>query len=214
MNDPLKSQRGSAVTKKTRAGLAGPNVPGEDLSNVPEGDELRAYQELVEKVDAFFRRVAGRYAEEMRCAPGCDDCCRRSLTLYPFEVERMLTAVEGLDRAELEGVIHRARQAGRNPEAVCPLLENGFCLIYAARPVICRTHGLPLLIPGEDSLSMCVYNLKGLEHLDGDCVLDLKPVNQILATVSHLLASSQRMSPERVQVSSAILERFGSGGVE
>ncbi len=171
-------------------------------------DPLKSYQALVEKVDAFFRRVAGRYAQEMKCAPGCDDCCRRSLTLYPFEVERMLEAARGLTEAELEGVIHRARQV--DPEAACPLLKEGLCLIYAARPIICRTHGIPMLVPGEDSLSMCVYNLKGLEHLDGDCVLDLKPVNQILATVNHLLASSREKSPERVQVSSAILERFGT----
>ena len=177
-------------------------------------DPLKSYQELVEKIDAFFRRVAGRYAEEIKCAPGCDDCCRRSLAFYPFEVERMLAAAEGLDRAELEGVIHRARQAGADPEAACPLLKEGLCLIYAARPVICRTHGIPMLVPGEDSLSMCVFNLKGLEHLDGDCVLDLKPVNQILATINHLLASRLGISPERVQVSSAILRRFGTEGAE
>ena len=170
---------------------------------------MKSYQALVEKVDAFFNRVAGRYAEKMKCAPGCDDCCRRSLTLYPFEVERMLAAAEGLAEAELEGVIHRARLAGADPKAACPLLKEGLCLIYAARPVICRTHGLPMLVPGEDSLSMCVYNLKGLEHLDGDCVLDLKPVNQILATVNHLLASDRGASPERVQVADAILTRFG-----
>lgn len=177
-------------------------------------DPLKSYQELVEKIDAFFRRVAGRYTQEIKCAPGCDDCCRRSLTFYPFEVERMLEAAEGLDRAELEGVVHRARQVGAaaDPQAACPLLKDGLCLVYAARPVICRTHGLPMLVPGEDSLSMCVYNLKGLEHLDGDCVLDLKPVNQILATVNHLLASDRGASPERVQVADAILKRFGQRG--
>ena len=87
-------------------------------------------------------------------------------------------------------------------------------MIYESRPVICRTHGLPMLVPGEDSLSMCVYNLKGLERLDGDCVLDLKPVNQILATVNHLIASSKGESPERVGVAQAILERFDAGGAE
>ena len=50
--------------------------------------------------------------------------------------------------------------------------------------------------------------------LDGDCVLDLKPVNQILATVNHLLASDRGASPERVQLNSAILKRFGTGGAE
>ena len=175
-------------------------------------DPLKSYLALVEKVDAFFDRVAGRYAEKIKCGPGCADCCKRSLSLFPFEIERMLEAAAGLPTTDLEDVIQRARQA--DPEAACPLLKEGHCLIYAARPVICRTHGLPMLVPGEDSLSMCVYNLKGLEHLDGDCVLDLKPVNQILATVNHLLASSRGASPERVQVADAILERFDAGEME
>jgi len=183
---------------------------GENKGSV--NDPLKSYQALIEKVDAFFDRVAGRYTQEMKCAAGCDDCCRRTLTFYPFELERMVEAAKELAEAELEGVIHRARQAGADPEAACPLLKEGLCLIYAARPVICRTHGLPMLVPGEESLSMCVYNLKGLEHLDGDCVLDLKPVNQILATVNHLLASDRGASPERVQVADAILARFGTGG--
>ncbi|MDT8444660.1 MAG: YkgJ family cysteine cluster protein, partial [Desulfuromonadales bacterium] len=34
----------------------------------------------------------------------------------------------------------------------CPLLdENGFCLVYMARPLICRLHGLPNIdVSGED----------------------------------------------------------------
>jgi Fe-S-cluster containining protein len=175
-------------------------------------DPLKSYQDLVEKVDAFFCRVAGRYGAEMRCAPGCDDCCRRCLSLFPFEVERMMEAAEGLPGADREAVIRRARRAQEDPQAPCPLLEGGLCRVYPARPIICRTHGLPLLVPGENSLSMCPYNLKGMERLDGDCVLDLGPVNRILATINHLAAASRGESPERVRVCDAILERFGGGG--
>lgn len=174
-------------------------------------DPLKSYLALVEKVDAFFERVAGRYADKIKCGPGCDDCCRRILCLYPFEIERMMAAAEKLDAAELGGVVQRSRRAAEDPQAACPLLSGGRCMIYAARPIICRTHGLPMLVPGEDSLSMCVYNLQGLEHIDGDCVLDLKPVNQILATVNHLLTTVRGRSPERVGVAEAILKRFDGG---
>jgi len=175
-------------------------------------DPQKAYLALVEKVDAFFERVARRYAGRIKCGPGCADCCRRIITLYPFEIDRMMAAAAGLEPAGLEGVIRRARRAGGDPQAACPLLSGDRCLIYEARPIICRTHGLPMLVPGEDSLSMCVYNLKGLEHLDGDCVLDLKPVNEILATVNHLLTTGRGRSPERVGVADAILKRFDGGG--
>ena len=34
---------------------------------------------------------------------------------------------------------------GTDPgEAPCPLLRDGACLLYEARPVLCRTHGFPL----------------------------------------------------------------------
>jgi Fe-S-cluster containining protein len=177
----------------------------------PVEDPLKSYLALVEKVDAFFERVADKYGDRIKCGPGCDDCCRRSLSLYPFEIDRMVAAAGELDPAELEGVIRRSRRAIEDPEAACPLLSEGRCLIYAHRPIICRTHGLPMLVPGEDSLSMCVYNLKGLERLDGDCVLDLKPVNQILATVNHLLTTGRGTSPERLTVADAILARFNKG---
>lgn len=177
-------------------------------------DPLKSYLALVEKVDGFFSRVAGRYADKMRCAKGCDDCCQRSLCLFPVEVERMLDAAEGLSRDELQGVVRRARRAAADPEAACPFLSAGVCQVYASRPVICRTHGLPLLVEGEESLSMCVHNFQGLGRLDGDCVLDLAPLNRILATINHLAASIRGKSPERVRVCDAILKRFGTGAVE
>ncbi len=178
----------------------------------PVEDPLKAYAELLEKLDAFFRRVLERYGAEMRCAPGCTDCCQRSLCLFPFEVERMLNAAERLSGDRQEGIVQRARRAADDPGAACPFLCEGLCLIYEARPVICRTHGLPMLVEGEESLSMCVYNLKNLNRLDGDCVLDLGPVNRILATINHLVASRRLQSPERVRVSDAILKRLEKNG--
>jgi hypothetical protein len=40
----------------------------------------------------------------------------------------------------------------------CPFLKNEECLIYQARPVICRTHGLPLIPPGSNKPDCCPLN--------------------------------------------------------
>jgi uncharacterized protein len=47
-------------------------------------------------------------------------------------------------------------------EGECLFLVNGLCSIYGSRPVICRTHGLPLLSMGEEEweLNHCVLNFK------------------------------------------------------
>lgn len=44
----------------------------------------------------------------------------------------------------------------------CLFLVKGLCSIYESRPLICRTHGLPLLSMGEDEweLNHCELNFK------------------------------------------------------
>lgn len=171
-------------------------------------DPARAYQALTEKLDEFSRRVRERHPGRFRCAPGCDDCCRRSLSLFSFEAERLARAAGRLAPRRRAGVIRRAEQTIEDPQAPCPLLEEGLCLAYAERPVICRTHGLPLLVPGEGTLSLCVHNLKDVGRLDGDCVLDLEPLNRILSTIQRLWCPA---GPDRVRLGQCIL-RFFEGG--
>jgi Fe-S-cluster containining protein len=42
----------------------------------------------------------------------------------------------------------------------CPFLIDGACSVYSHRPVICRTHGLPLLSMGDEEweLNHCELN--------------------------------------------------------
>ena len=172
---------------------------------------LAAYRQLVERLDAFFSRVSRRHPDMLRCAPGCDECCHRDLSLFPFEAELLMEAVSRLAPPVRKRTLDRAACALQDPQAPCPLLEDARCLVYPARPVICRTHGLPMLIPGEQGISLCPLNFKGVLEFGGECVLDLTPVNQILATVQTLLAGRARARTERVQVSRALVHRFGSG---
>lgn len=174
---------------------------------------LAAYQQLIERLDAFFLRVRQRYPELLQCRPGCDTCCHRDLSLFPFEAELLMEAVARLEPGALDRIRQRAARAQRNQEAPCPLLEQGRCMVYAWRPVICRTHGLPLLVPGEDTVSLCPFNFKGALEIEGGCVLDLTPVNQILATVQTMLAGRARARHDRIRISQALMHRFGSEGV-
>jgi len=171
------------------------------------------YRLLREKIDAMFSVALGKYRGHMRCRPGCDDCCRKDLTLYAFEVRFLLREIARMDAAARERVITRARAACCDSELACPLLEEGRCLAYAARPIICRSHGLAMLVPGTGELSVCPYNFIAAEHIDGDCVLDLGPVNNILTTLSVLLAEKAQVdslpNSERVGVSQAIIDFFG-----
>ncbi|MBW1811666.1 MAG: YkgJ family cysteine cluster protein [Deltaproteobacteria bacterium] len=169
-------------------------------------DPLEAYQQLIEKLDNFFSQANSKYKADMDCCSGCDDCCQRDLWLYPFEVARLIEGFSELAADCQKRITKRAQEAQLSTEAACPFLEEGCCLVYNLRPIICRTHGLAMLIPGTHELSVCPRNFLKVEHIDGDCVLDLTPVNQILATVNDLVCRDARASNQRVRVSQAILQ--------
>jgi uncharacterized protein len=80
------------------------------------------------------------HAARLQCRRGCSSCCVDGLTVFDVEADRIRRGnVELLER----GV--------PGPEGACAFLDaDGGCRIYADRPYVCRTQGLPLRwIEGE-----------------------------------------------------------------
>jgi hypothetical protein len=144
---------------------------------------LALYRQLLERVDRFSAQVETQLAETLACRAGCDFCCRLE-AVFPVEAHAVCQALAQLPPATLAALSER-RAAG---EEVCPLLLEGHCAIYAARPLICRTHGLPLLLEedGATRIDHCPLNFAGLESLPGALVLQLEAVNQPLAAINQL----------------------------
>ena len=146
------------------------------------------YAELVAKVDALSARVAQRHPEGLRCGPGCSACCHQHLTLLPIEVARITAAVAALAVAARAAL--RARLAAGSGDSRCPLLaEDGRCLTYEARPMICRTHGLPIQVGQPPRRDVCPLNFPdgpALEALDADVVLDVERLNTVLGLIDRL----------------------------
>ncbi|MDZ7374081.1 MAG: hypothetical protein ONB23_08945 [candidate division KSB1 bacterium] len=78
----------------------------------------------------------------------------------------------------------RPHAAGRS----CPLLVGRLCVAYAARPILCRTHGLPLLyrIEGQPSITFCELNFLDCpdEYFEPEQVLDMDVVNARLLEIN------------------------------
>ena len=170
------------------------------------------HHQLAVKLDAFFARVRGRYPGALHCEKGCSACCHQHLSVVTTEFRRIAQAVLALPGEALAALAERLATGRDDPR--CPLLDDaGACRVYAVRPVICRSHGLAMLVPGTGELSVCPYNFVAAEHIDGDCVLDLSPVNNILTTLSVLLAGQAQAASvpnaERAGVSQAIIDFFG-----
>lgn len=107
---------------------------------MPEREAVLAeLRELHRVVDAGWAHLAARHGERLRCRRGCADCCVDGITVFSVEAERI--------RREFPRVIDGAPA----PPGRCAFLApDGSCRVYAARPYVCRTQGLPLRWIEED----------------------------------------------------------------
>ncbi|HAD04042.1 MAG: hypothetical protein A2091_13235 [Desulfuromonadales bacterium GWD2_61_12] len=171
---------------------------------------LANYQALVARVDALCRQIGADWGEQIVCRQGCDSCCRH-LTLFPVEAAALAAALHQLPEATVAALQQRARSA--TIDDPCPLLVAGSCQLYAARPLICRTHGLPLLIKGTDGprVDYCAQNFAGVASLPAAAVIDLERLNSALVAINQLyLRDSQgdaMPASERIAIAAALLLR-------
>jgi hypothetical protein len=153
--------------------------------------------ELYDKVDAFFARAAARFPgpDGITCHAGCDDCCRRRFSVTAIEAE---VIADGLAALPAEARAALAARATGGDRGACPALEaGGRCAIYAFRPVVCRTHGLPIRFapaPGTRALPIvdaCPKNFEGrdLASLPAGDVLDQTTLSTVLGALDTARAS-------------------------
>jgi Fe-S-cluster containining protein len=105
----------------------------------------RLYQ-IQEQVRERTAQVAAAHGD-WPCRKGCDDCCRHLAAVPRVTGDEWLLiadAIDALPTPLAQTVRARLREsAGSTRPVVCPLLDmdSGACLIYAARPVACRSYG-------------------------------------------------------------------------
>ena len=101
---------------------------------------LLTMDETMEKLRNLHHRVDDRVAAitaslpgELVCRLGCSDCCVDDITVFAVEATRI--------RKEFGAVLEQKPA----PRGRCAFLNDaGGCRIYAARPYVCRTQGVPL----------------------------------------------------------------------
>lgn len=148
----------------------------------------QAFEALValgQKVEAHVENVSARHPTRMHCGRGCHACCQPGLTVGPAEAARLRAhlsdpAVAGRVRALAESDPWRGTR--------CALLDaDGACSVYEARPLVCRSHGVPQQVreEGETRRDACELNFTdvGLSTLDSRDVLDLDVVHTVLAVI-------------------------------
>jgi hypothetical protein len=150
---------------------------------------LGNYLTLVERVDDLCLRATDEFRAHIACRAGCAGCCRH-LSLFPVEAVALARALNDLPAEQAARIRGQAEQ--NLLDAPCPLLVNDHCLLYTARPIICRTHGLPLLttqVNGKQLIDFCPLNFQGLDSLPGSAIIDLDRLNTTLAAINALFVA-------------------------
>jgi len=166
---------------------------------------LTRYRQLLARIDTFTAEVRRRLGDQMHCRPGCADCCVH-IGVLPVEALALSGALAAAPRPLRQRILARLDDT----DEACPLLADGLCLLYEARPVICRTQGLALLTGSGDSrrLDFCPRNFRELDSLPGEAVLDLDRLNQSLVAINLLLGKILKEKgigmPERLPLADAL----------
>ncbi|HSV96087.1 MAG TPA: YkgJ family cysteine cluster protein [Spirochaetota bacterium] len=138
------------------------------------------YTALVRRVDAFCAEVLREYRSSMACAPGCDSCCILE-TVNAVEAGVLLNHAASIGPAHRDAVMLRAAEPARAGQP-CVFLENGLCAVYEARPLICRTHGLPVYLDG--AVDFCPKNFTEVSRIESPFILGLENLNTMLGAIN------------------------------
>jgi uncharacterized protein len=160
------------------------------------------------RVDQHFAQAVARTPTQFACRPGCETCCHQRFSVFEVEAAHIRDALALLDRSDPD-LRQRVRERGLDPQLrACALLVDGRCTVYEQRPLICRSHGLPIGVRESDEpgsalrIDHCPLNFRDqpADHEPGPhgdrgipraSVLVLDAINQPLAVLAELSAPGQ-----------------------
>lgn len=133
---------------------------------------------LQENASGFFDKIHQKHALQMECKKGCSKCCQTDISVFEIESERIVEWFNAQpidEQARLKALWKTPHQ-----QSYCSFLYNDQCTIYEARPLICRTQGLPLYVATENVLDYCPLNFKEVDPPKEDW-LNLERMNTLLS---------------------------------
>lgn len=114
-----------------------------------------AISEIYNSIDSFIETLsefAQKKNQPVHCAEGCEWCCHQPVFALSFEMVYLSRFIETNFDTETKNEIklraeNKVKTFGflSEPELLnakfpCPLLENGACMAYSARPMACRIY--------------------------------------------------------------------------
>jgi Fe-S-cluster containining protein len=152
---------------------------------------VEEYFQLRKLIDGQIRRIRELYEKDIVCQAGCSSCCT-NFTVFPVEFYAILQDLRthGLTSENIRF----------NISAECGFLnEERLCRIYASRPIICRTHGLPILFLNDSpdnpewEVSYCERNFGNSSELEfnEECLINVEEINLELDRINKAYVQSE-----------------------
>lgn len=138
------------------------------------------YKSILNRADQHFAEVAGEQPANLLCGRGCTMCCHGLFEITSADVAMLGDALDQLEPRIRSGIEQRASLImkstshpnlrdlserekeeflGTTEAVACPNLdEQGLCLVYDSRPLICRTFGLPIRTGSRYTGEECELN--------------------------------------------------------
>jgi uncharacterized protein len=147
------------------------------------------YLDLRQRVDREAEHLVSMHGRSITCGPGCEGCCV-NLSVFPVEFFSM-------EREMKRSGLH-AEELSFDESALCGFLRDRLCCIYPFRPIICRTHGLPILFLDDSSgeprweVSYCELNFANGDRTEftDDMFLDIEEINAELNRINRNFIAS------------------------
>ncbi len=109
------------------------------------------YDSMDQLTEAFVQRCI-KEDRTVECKKGCYLCCCQAVFVVPYELLCMVRFIkENITKKDRTAILARAKEKDEctgkmkvqeflHFKSPCPLLENGVCFLYDARPMACRTY--------------------------------------------------------------------------
>ena len=150
----------------------------------------KGYLALYKRVERLAASIEARYGDHLSCRPTCAECCQAGLTVVLVEA---VVIGEALGIPE-ERILLQAGQPPLSEEGACAMLdEEGLCRIYKHRPILCRTHGLPLRY-GDDEIMVCYKNFL-VDEPHESAIIDMQDINTQLFNANFDYCRRRGLNP-------------------
>ncbi len=168
------------------------------------------YIKFINLIEEFLKKLHFEYVSYLQCYAGCDDCCQYRLSLFPIEIFHLQNAFNKTSKKIQNLILNQSKSSSDS----CVLLHNKKCLLYSSRPIICRTHGYPVLAKDENdklNISYCPNNFQSIPKpftFKGDSILNLDALNTRLVLLNQFFLQEHNLTniPERLKLAEAFSE--------